>query len=248
MTYPSQPGYPAPQYGGQPPQQPQQNNLWLIGGAVLTVLIVIMTVILLVVQGTQNDSNSGDGGEDPTGGTNETGDDGGNDGGDNGGDDGGGSGAVELNSDACDAFDFGSFEDAYGALAEEETSRSESSYNGLASINCTFYNEDATSVHLSVSDYETSEDAKFWIDGDADYYNEENGYELTEYTEHGDAGNFFTQAGDGWTSIYIHVAFGSLEVEVNTTLYDYESIDEAAATAVLEDLLVQCGEKFADYA
>ncbi|MBO3735510.1 hypothetical protein [Glycomyces niveus] len=243
MTYPSQPGYPAPQYGGQPPQQPQQNNLWLIGGAVLTVLIVIMTVILLVVQGTQNDSNSGDGGEDPSGGTNETGDDGGNDGGDDGGDD-GGSGPVELTSDACDAYDFGSFEDTYGAL--DDTSRSESSYNGFGSVDCSFYNSDSTGVTLQISDYETAEDASYLIESIPDYYNEDNGYELSEYTELGDVGYIYTQDSDGWKSIYIHVVTGSLEVKVNTTLWDTESIDEAAATAVLEDFITQSNEMFAD--
>lgn len=242
MTYPSQPGYPTPQYGGQTPQQPQQNNLWLIGGAVLTVLIVIMTVILLVVQGTQNDSNSGDGGEDPTGG-NETGDDGGNDGGDNGGDD-GGSGTVELTSDACDAYNFGTFEDTYGAL--DDTSRSESSYNGFGSIDCSFYNSDSTGVTLYISDYETAEDASYSIDSIPDYYNEDNGYELSEYTEMGDKGYLYKQESDGWTSIYLHVLFGSLDVRVNTTLWDTEDIDEAAATAALEDFASQSSEMFAD--
>lgn len=252
MTYPSQPGYPTPQYGGPPQQPQQQNNLWLIGGAVLTVLIIVMTVILLVVQSTHDDSNSGDGGNDPTGGANETSDggsdggtDNGGDGGDNGGDD-GGSGTVELNSEACTAFDFGAFEDAYGPVDPDETSSTESSTNGLGSLDCTFYNADITGVNLSIDDFETAEDAKYWVESDADYYNADNGYEFSEYTKQGDAGAFYTQQGEGWKSIYLHVAFGSLEVKAYTTLWGSENIDEAAATAALEDFVSQSGTMFAD--
>jgi len=251
MTYPSQPGYPTPQYGGQSPQPPQQNNLWLIGGAVVTVLIIIMTVILLVVQRTQSsDSNEGGGGDGSSEGT-DGGDDGGSDGGDdggqdNGGDDGGGSGTVELNSDACDAFDFSSFEDAYGPVDPDQTTRSESSTNGLGTLTCSFYNEKVTGINLTISDYETLEDTVYWVESDADYYNSENGYEFSEYTDQGDAGSFYTQASDGYKSLTLHVALGSLDVKVYTTLWDGEGVEEAAATAALEDFVSQSGEMFSN--
>jgi hypothetical protein len=246
MTYPSQPGYPTPQYGGQSPQPQQQNNLWLIGGAVLTVLIVIMTVILLVVQRTQSSNDSGDGGEGPTGGTGESSADGGSDGGDNGGDDGSSGGTLELTSEACDAFDFGSFEDAYGPIDPDQSTRTESSSNGLGTLSCSFYNEAVTGVNLTISDYETVEDTVYWVESDADYYNSENGYEFSEYTEQGDAGSFYTQTNDGYKSLNLHVALGSLDVKVYTTLWDGEGVDEAAATAVLEDFVTQSGDMFAD--
>jgi hypothetical protein len=247
MTYPSQPGYPTPQYGGPTPQPPQQNNLWLIGGAVVTVLVIIMTVILLVVQRTQSsDTNEGGGGDGSSEGT-DGGNDGGNDGGqDNGGDDGGGSGTVELNSDACDAFDFSAFEDAYGPVDPDQTTRSESSSNGLGTLTCSYYNAEITGVNLSISDYETVEDTVYWVESDADYYNSENGYEFSEYTELGDAGSFYTQASDGYKSLTLHVALGSLDVKVYTTLWDGEGVDEAAATAVLEDFVTQSSEMFGD--
>jgi hypothetical protein len=247
MTYPSQPGYPTPQYGGPSPQPPQQNNLWLIGGAVVTVLVIIMTVILLVVQRTHDaNTNEGSGGDGSSEGA-DGGNDGGNDGGqDNGGDEGGGSGAVELNSDACDAFDFSAFEDAYGRIDPDQTTRSESSTNGLGSLTCSFYNEEITGVNLSISDYDTVEDTVYWVESDADYYNSENGYEFSEYTEQGDAGSFYTQASDGYKSLNLHVALGSLDVKVYTTLWDGEGVDEAAATAVLEDFVTQSSVMFAD--
>ncbi|MDA1362217.1 hypothetical protein O1R50_21505 [Glycomyces luteolus] len=250
MTYPSQPGYPTPQYGGQSPQPQQQNNLWLIGGAVLTVLIVIMTVILLVVQRTHNSDDAGGGGEPNTTaeeGGDSTGDDGGSDGGDDGGDDGGGSGAAELNSEACDAFDFGTFEEAYGPLDPDQTSRTESSTNGLGSLSCSFYNEEVTGVNLRITDYETVEDVVYWVESDADYYNAENGYEFSEWTEMGDAGSFYTDSTDGTKTLNLHVALGSLEITVYTTLWEGEGIDEAAATAALEDFVAQSAELFVDY-
>lgn len=247
MTYPSQPGYPTPQYGGQSPQPQQQNNLWLVGGAVLTVLIIIMTVILLVVQRTQNSDNSeGGGGTNTTGeGTDEGGDDGGDDG---GGDDGGtDQQAVELTSEACDAFNFDAFEEAYGPLDPDQTSRTESSSNGLGSLSCSFYNADITGVNLRLNDYETVEDVVGWVESDADYYNAENGYEFSEWTEVGDAGSFYTDASDGTKTLNLHVALGSLEVTVYTTLWEGEGIDEAAATAAMEDFVAQSAELFADY-
>jgi hypothetical protein len=255
MTYPSQPGYPTPQYGGQPPQPQQQNNLWLIGGAVLTVLVIIMTVILLVVQRTQGSSdNEGGGGDgtDSTQGTDEGGDNGGDDGGDdNGGDDGGDTGgdlqATELVSEACDAFDMTAFEEAFGALDPEQTSRTESSTNGLGSLSCAFYNEAVTGVNLRISDYETVEDVVDWVEADADYYGTDSTYEFNEYTEYGDAGSFYKTTTSGTTSLYLHVAVGSLDVYVSSTLWEGEDVDEGAAVAAMEDIVAQCGELFADY-
>ncbi|MFG3343060.1 hypothetical protein [Glycomyces sp. NPDC048151] len=249
MTYPSQPGYPTPQYGGQSPQPQQQNNLWLIGGAVLTVLIVIMTVILLVVQRTQgsdsDNSGGGDGSSEGTDGGGESSEDTG--GGDDGGDDNGGDqAAIELTSEACDAFDMSVFEEAFGPVDPNQTSRSESSTNGLGTLSCSFYNEDVSGVNLRVSDYETVDEVVDWVEYDAEYYTAADGYEFSEYTEYGDAGSLYSTT-EGSKTITLHVAVGSLDVSVFTTLWDGEGLDEAAATAALEDMVVQCGDLFADY-
>lgn len=247
MTYPSQPGYPTPQYGGQSPQPQQQNNLWLIGGAVLTVLVIIMTVILLVVQRTQgSDSTDGDGGGDPSGGASSDTDGGGDtDGGDSGGD---GLEAIEMTADACDAFDMTKFEEVYGSFDPAETYKSASNSGGLGSLSCTFYNAEYTSIYLTVSDYETPEDAAYWVESDADYYNAEAGYEFSEYTDYGDIGSMYSSSTDNSSkSIYLHVAIGSLEIKANTTLYSAESVEEQPAIDTMADFLVQSGELFADY-
>jgi hypothetical protein len=252
MTYPSQPGYPAPQYGQ--PKPPQQNNLWLIGGAILVVLVIIMTVILLVVQQTAgNDSaEGGDGGSSEDAGGDESNDGGGDtgsDGDDDGGNDGGGDGGTvtEITADSCDAFNMDKFEEVYGAYDPDETTRTASTSGGLASLSCTFYNPDFTSVYLYITDHEDASDVVYWVESDADYYNEENGYEFSEYTEIGDAGTMYSSTSSGSKSTNIHVALGSLEVKVSTTLYDSEDVDEAAAIETLEDFLVQSDSIFADF-
>lgn len=237
MTYPSQPGYPTPQYGGQSPQPQQQNNLWLIGGAVLAVLIIIMTVILVVVQQTQG--SSGNEGSDGGDGSNEGGSD-------NGGDDGGG-GPVELASEACDSYDLAGFEEAYGPIEPSLSTRTETSSSGLGSLSCAFYNEVATGVNVRITDYETAEDVQSSIDSDADYYGTEPDYEFSEYTDYGDAGAFYKSTSSGTTSLYLHIAVGSLDVYVTSTLWSGENVDEAAATTAMEDLAAQSGELFADY-
>jgi hypothetical protein len=247
MTYPSQPGYPAPQYGQ--PKSPQQNNLWLIGGAILVVLVIIMTVILLVVQQTAgNDSSEGgDGGtSEDAGGGDESGDDGGETGSD-GGDTGGAS--VEMNAEACDAFDMTKFEEVYGTFIPEDTYRSASTSGGLSSLNCGFYNPDLASVNVYVTDYEDAEHVLSSVESDADYYNEEQGYELSEYTEIGDAGTMYTETDTslGYKSINIHVALGSLDVKVYSILWEDDGLDEAAVIETLEDFIRQCETLFVDY-
>ena len=247
MSYPSQPGYPTSPYGQ--PQSPQQNNLWMIGGAIVVVLVIIMTVILLVVQQTAGDDAAGSDGS--TTGEPDPSDDGGGDttgseGGDEGND---GGGATEMTAEACDLYDMSQFESAYGTYVPEETYRSATTSNGLSSLNCTFYNPDATSVNVYVTDYEDAAYVKEWVESDVDYYTEADGYEFSEYTEMGDAGSMYSLADAdlGYKSIYIHVALGSLDVKVNTSLYDSESVDEAAAIATLEDFLAQSDGLFADY-
>jgi hypothetical protein len=246
MTYPSQPGYQTSPYGQ--PQSPQQNNLWLIGGAILVVLIILMTVILLVVQQTAADDTTegGDGGTtgaEPTAdATSETETDGDGDGGDTGG-----GGTIEINADACDAYDMTQFEEAYGTFVKENVSRSSSTSGGLNSLNCTFPNGDATSVTVYVTDFEDASFVVEWVESDAEYYNEENGYELSEYTEIGNAGTMYTSTNSGSKSIYIHVAIGSLEVKAYTTLWEGESIEEGPAIETLEDIIRQSETLFADY-
>jgi hypothetical protein len=234
MTYPSQPGYPTPQYGGQSPQPQRQNNLWLIGGAVIVVLVIIMTVILLVVQRTQSSNSSDDG--DTTAEEDNSGDD-------------TEQSAMTMSNDACDAYDLTLFEDAYGEVDTESTYRSYTSSNGLDSLDCSFYNPDATSVNVGVNDYESAEDAAYWVESDEDYYNAEQGYDFSDYTAYGDAGSMYSteDTETGTKTIYIHVAVGSLEITVYTTLWSDEGIDEAAAIAAMEDLVQQSGELFVDY-
>ena len=246
MTYPSQPGYPAPQYGQ--PKPPQQNNLWLIGGAILVVLVIIMTVILLVVQQTAgNDSaEGGDGGTSEDAGGDDSGGDGGETGSD-GGDDGGDGGVSEITADTCDAFNMDKFEEVYGEYNPDDTTRTASSSGGLSSLSCTFYNPDFTSVYISINDYEDASDVVDWVESDAEYYTEEDGYEFSEWTKTGDAGSMYSTSSSGSKTTYIHVALGSLEVRISTTLYDGENVDEAAAMETLEDFIAQCETLFADY-
>ncbi|GAA1691122.1 hypothetical protein GCM10009830_43540 [Glycomyces endophyticus] len=242
MTYPSQPGYPSP-YGQQPPPGgQQQNSLWLIGGSIVLVLVILMTVVLLVVQQSQND-DSADGGSD-----------GGSEGTDGGGDEGGdegtdhsGMGTVEINADACAAFDLSTFEAEYGSYSPDDTYTSSSTTGGLASVTCQYYNEDYTSVYITVTDWEDASDVVDWVNSDADYYNEENGYTMSEYTDFGDAGTLYsTDYGDSGTTT-LHVALGSLDVSTYTTLYEAESISNESGVAVLEDFVRQADVLFADY-
>ncbi|GAA2321024.1 hypothetical protein GCM10009853_094190 [Glycomyces scopariae] len=242
MTYPSQPGYPSP-YGQPPPGGRQQNNLWLIGGSIVLVLVIVMTVILLVVQQTQSD-DSADGGGDNGGDSDTGGDDGG---GDEGGDDHGDLGSVEINADACAAFDLSAFESNYGSYSPDETSTSSSNSGGNPSVSCTFYNEDYTSVYLYVTDWDSASDVADYVGSDADYYNEENGYTYSEYTDYGDAGSMYTTDYGESTATTLHVALGSLDVTVSTTLYDNESITAESGLAVLEDFVKQADVLFADY-
>lgn len=246
MSYPSQPGYQTSPYGQ--PQSPQHNNLWMIGGAILVVLVIIMTVILLVVQQTAG-KDSADGGEDPTGGSDESG---GSDSGDDGGDDGGdtsGGGSIEINAEACDAFDMTKFEETFGTFIPEDTYVSASTSGGLASLSCSFYGPDVNSVSVYVTDYDDASYVLDSVESDADYYGTEQGYEISEYNEIGDAGSMYTLTDTdlGYKTINIHVAAGSLDLKVSTSLWDDGGIDEAAATETLEDFLKQSETLFADY-
>lgn len=243
MSYPSQPGYQTSPYGQ--PQSPQQNNLWMIGGAILVVLIIVMTVILLVVQQTAG-GDSADGGEDPTGGTDQSG---GTDGGDGDGGDTSGGGSIEINAEACDAFDMTQFEATFGTFIPEDTYRSASNSGGLSSLSCGFYGPDITSVNLYVTDYDDASYVLDSVESDIDYYGAEQGYEISEYNEIGDAGSLYTLTDTdlGYKTINIHVALGSLDLKASTSLWDDGDIDEAAATETLEDFLRQSETLFADY-
>lgn len=239
MTYPQQPGYPSP-YGQQPPGR-QQNNLWLIGGSIVVVLAIVMTVILVVVQSTQAD-NSADGGNDGGGGDSSA--DAGGDG--DGGDSGGGSGPIELNAEACGAFDLSTFESSYGSLDEDETYSSESSTGGLPTMSCTFYNDEYTSVNIYVTDWENAEDVVQWVESDAEYFNTD-GYTYTEWNEYGDAGGYYTKDYDTYTSTTLHVALGSLDVSISGSLYKDENVEFDAAFEAWADFVRQCDSLFADY-
>ncbi|WP_194202077.1 hypothetical protein [Glycomyces albidus] len=246
MTYPQQPGYPSP-YGQQPPGR-QQNNLWLIGGSIIAILVVIMTVILVVVQSTQAD-DSADGGTDGGGDTSTEGEgDGGDDGGDDsdGGSDGGGSGSIELNAEACSAFDLSTFESAYGSYDPDETYTSATSSGGLPSVSCTFYNNDYTSVSIYITDWESADETIDWVKSDAEYYNSD-GYTYTEWTEYGDAGGYYSQDYGTYTSTTLHVALGSLDVSITSLLYDDEDVEFEAAFEAWVDLVKQSDALFADY-
>ncbi|MCC3765564.1 hypothetical protein K3N28_21110 [Glycomyces sp. TRM65418] len=246
MTYPSQPGYPTPHYGQ--PQPPRQNNLWLIGGAILVVLVVIMTVVLLVVQQTAGD-DSAKGGDGSTTEGEPSGDASSDEetGGDGGDTEGGDVGPAEMTADACDAFDMSKFEEVFGEFREDDTYRSASNSNGLSSLSCSFYDDDFMYVNVYVSDYEDASDVQSWVESDADYYTAEEGYEFSEYTEIGDAGSYWTKDESGYKTLTLHIALGSLEVKLYTSLYDEENVDEAAAVETLADFAKQCETLFADY-
>ncbi|MEU6250498.1 hypothetical protein [Glycomyces sp. NPDC047010] len=242
MTYPSQPGYPSP-YGQQQPPGRQQNTLWLIGGTVVIVLAIVFTVILVAVQGNKDD-NSADGGNETTDGGN---DGGGDNGGDDGGDDSGSQSGVEMNADACGAFSLDSFTESYGAVDEGSTYSSASSSGGVSSLTCTFYNEDFTSVTIYVSDYDNAGDVTDRVTSDADYYNEANGYTYSEWSDYGDAGSLYSYDYGDSVSSTLHVALGSLDVSISSTLYDNESVTTDAALATMADFVQQCDSLFSDY-
>ncbi|WP_335990970.1 hypothetical protein [Glycomyces sp. MUSA5-2] len=238
MTYPSQPGYPSP-YGQQPPGR-QQNTLWLIGGTVVLVLAIIFTVILIVVQGAQDNSTT-NGGDD--GGGNNGGDNGGDDGGDNGGD----QAAVEMNEEACSAFGLDSFESNYGALDPDSTYSSASTTGGLPSLTCTFYNEDFTSVSIYLSDRESASEVTDSVASDSEYYNEASGYTYADWDGYGDAGSLYSYDYGDSTSYTLHVALGSLDVTISSTLYDDENVSAESAEETWADFVQQSDSLFADY-
>ncbi|WP_030158955.1 hypothetical protein [Glycomyces sp. NRRL B-16210] len=249
MTYPSQPGYPTPPFGQPGPPRQRENNLWLIGGAFLIILIILMTVVLLIVQRTAG-SNSADGGGDGDG-VDTTGEDGGDTGGDTGGDSGGGTdggdtATVALDADACDAFDMTAFEDALGTFDPSQNYVSSSNSGGLASLSCTFYTEDYETLSIRIYDYESLEDVLPYIESDEDYYNEDNGYEYSDYTAIGDAGSLYSSGDSSYRTVNVHVALESLEVNAYVAWYD-DSIDNETALAALEDFLIQCDAMFAEY-
>lgn len=238
MSYPSQPGYPTPQYGQRPPGQ-QQNNLWLIGGTVVIILVIIMTVVLLVVQQSAG-TDSGDGG----------------DGGETGGENTGGDEesdyedlpAGEFNSDSCNMYELSKFEEVTGDTVDPESnSHSFSSYESYDNVSCYFYtSENFYSLNVSLYDYETAEEVVSYIDYDAETYDNNPDYEFAEYNEYGDAGTIYSLVSDpSYQSTYLHVALGSLETRISMT-YNANEIDVATVTTALEDVLMQTDVIFAD--
>jgi hypothetical protein len=236
MTYPSQPGYPSPQYGG-PPQSPQnQNNLWLVGGAIVVVLVIIMTVILLVVQRTAS-SDSTDGGDGGDGGDTVTDTDHSN------------LQPAELVAEACEELDFTAIEEALGEnIDPSSASNSSSSTDSYDSVACYSYTETSyNSVSGTVYDYETADDPQTYIEWDAESYSNDPDYEFAEYTDYGDAGSVYTNISDpSYQTTYLHVALGSLEVSLSAG-YDGNEVDSAAVAEGLGDLLKQFDVLFAEY-
>lgn len=243
MSYPSQPGYPTPQYGQPQPPGQRQNNLWLIGGAIIIILVIIMTVILVLVQNNAG-SDSGDGGD---GGETEGQTEGEED------PDGGETDHEELSAGAfetetCDQIDMGKFEEATGETVDPESNyHSSSEYESYDNVSCYFYtSESFHSLNINLYDYETADEVLSFIEYDAEYYSAEADYEYEEYTAHGDAGALYTNISDpSYQTTYLHVALGSLETSLSMN-YDGTKIETADAKAALEDVLLQVDALFAD--
>ena len=236
MSYPSQPGYPTPQYGQPQPPGQRQNNLWLIGGAIVIILVIIMTVILVLVQ-QRAGTDSGNGGETdgPT---------------DAGGDetDYEEVPAAVFETETCDQIDMTKFEEATGDTIEEGSGNYSSSNTGsYDSISCSFYTTDNFySLSINLYDYETTEEVLPYIEYDADYYGVEADYEYEEYTAHGDAGSLYSNVSDPtYQTTSLHVALASLETSISIS-YNAEEVDPAGVKTALEDVLLQIDALFAD--
>lgn len=253
MSYPSQPSYTPPYGQPQPPNR--SNNLWLGGAAIIVVLIIIMTVTLLIVQRSGDDSaTSGDGGtteeppatteEEPTdeGPTTEetTGPP------DDGGDD-NGSEPAGFSEATCNAFDLSLFEELYDEDVDpDQTHTSASSSSNTGSLSCNFYTEDYDSSSVAVSAVGGAEYAVEWLEGDREFWDAEDGYEVTDFTAVGDDGFHTVYGGEGYQKRAITIIVGALHINVNTWIYPDEQ-DPDEADEYLQDLCEQAAAMFADY-
>ena len=250
MSYPSQPSY-TPPYG-QPPA-PRQTNLWLVGGAIIAVLVVIMGVTLFIFQ--QNKTSDEGGGADPT--TSEaepteeepteeeptdeeptaeepT-------------DDGGGGDTTAFSEDTCSTFDLSPFEEVIGgSIDPTQTSTSAFSSGATGSVTCRFYTAEFWHLKIYV---DVTDDAEFnigWVETEQVNQAELEGYEVTDYTELGDAGYMSNSEDTSYQLILIDVAVANIELETEVSI-DPSRHDEEEAIAMLEDFLTEAYLKFAGY-
>ncbi|WP_026925060.1 hypothetical protein [Glycomyces arizonensis] len=246
MSYPSQPSY-TPPYGQ--PQPPRQNNLWLIGVAVIVVLIIIMTVTLLIIQRSDDSTDTG-GGTDPTTSaeadpttedeptTEETTPD---DGGDTGGE------FAGFTEETCSAYDLATFEDVMGEPVDpSQTYTSASSSGETGTVSCYFYTESYWTVSIYV---DVTDDPEFnigWVEDEQVTQTEDANLEVTDYTAIGDAGYMSISDDPSYQTILIDVAVSNIEISVDTTI-DTAQQDTDAAVAMVEDLLNQSYTLFAEY-
>lgn len=237
MSYPSQPQF-TPPYG-QPPQRQGGNNLWMIGGTVIAVLAVIMTVVLVLVQqnaGSQNQAGGGGQTEDtqesePTG--EETGeqepteeepteeeptsDDSGSTG-----------DPAGFDESTCDAFDLGPFEDLFGVPAEHPDDTdvtAESTY-----LMCYYTSADYDSLKVSVTSYTDADSVMETHEYNREYWEDHEDYEVTDYTEVGDAGfhSVFGSAGSQLRELEFVIGklMFSIEIWIYTDKHDADLTDE----------------------
>ncbi|GAB3235064.1 hypothetical protein GCM10027447_32600 [Glycomyces halotolerans] len=252
MSYPSQPSY-TPPYGQPQPQPPRQTSLWLIGGAVIAVLIVVMTVTLLIVQRTAGSTEAG-GGTDPTTPEQEpsseavettpedepTPEETGDDGGDT-------TESAGFTEQTCGAFDLSGFEEVFGsAIDPDETSTSSSSSGDTGSLSCTFADDDYNTASIYVSSYGDADSTMEYLEDDREYWDNDEDYNVTDYTEFGDAGYHSVFGEDISQKREIHVVIGKLDIQVDTWIY-VDDHDAAKADALLADLGRQCAELFDEY-
>lgn len=238
MSYPSQPQY-TPPYG-QPPQKQGNNNLWMIGGTVIAVLAILMTVILVLVQQGSDSDEAGD--PSQTEGT---------DGSQSEGTEEETSAEVEeasgFNDDVCQTYDMTSFEEVFGEAPDPNESYTSASSSGeTGSLTCSFYTSDYDFASIYV---DVTNDAEFnigWVEDNKQSYSDDSDYEVTDYTELGDAGYMRVYASGSTETIAINVAVQNIEIEAEATIY-LEDQDHDEAVAMVEDLLMQGYLKFAGY-
>ncbi|MCH7232355.1 hypothetical protein L0U85_16055 [Glycomyces sp. L485] len=253
MSYPSQPSY-TPPYGQ--PQPPRNTNLWLVGSAIIAVLVVIMTVTLLIIQRTEGSATAG-GGEDPqTSSGNEStateeetteeetteGDDVEESAGDGGGE------YAGLKEETCDAYDLSAFEEYFGAsLDADDTYRSASTSGDSGSVYCSFYTDEYDSLTISVYVEDDAEWARDFFDSDKEYREEDSDYEVSDYSDLGDAGYVSVYVDDSYESHELRVISGKIDVKVSSAIYSDES-DRGEMPPMLAAHAAQAFDLFAAYA
>ncbi|WP_157930560.1 hypothetical protein [Glycomyces xiaoerkulensis] len=231
----------------------------MVGGAVIVVLAIIMAVTLLIIQRTGGGGSDQAGDEttseaeqteeeepsaeepseepepeptedEPTG-------------------EGGGNEEVGFNEQTCDQFDLSAFEEYFGSAHDAgQDYRYSSSSGDTGSLSCTYYTEEGyNELDLEVTSYSDADYAMDWYEGDYEYWDDDDSYEVSDYEELGDAGFHVVYGSEGSQKRGVEFVVGVLIIKVDIWIYTEEH-DADAADEVVYDYAEEVVDLFSGYA